>query len=107
MPGKAQPLQCQEGLCPSGFEFADPDVSHGEASCQEPGFFAGSFAEPSVVVSQRLAEFSWQFLQLQVGGQVADVVASQAALGLIVAVERSHLEPCLAFPLTENVEMSL
>lgn len=104
---EAQPLQCQKDSFPSGFEFVEPDVGHEEASCQEPGFFAGSFAEPSAVVSQRLAEFSWQFLQQQVGVQVPDVVASRAALGLIVAVEGSHLGPCLAFPLIEKVEMSL
>lgn len=104
---EAQPLQLQEGSCPSGFEFGDPDEGHVEASFQEPGFFAGSFAEPFAVESLQLAVSSWQFLQRQVGGQVADVEASQAALGSTVAVEGSLLAPSLAFPLTEEVERSL
>lgn len=104
---EVQPLQLQEGSCPSGFVSGDPDAGHVEASCQEAGFFAGSFAEPFAVETLRLVEFSWQFLLQQVEGQVADVVASQAALGSTVAVEGSHLAPCLAFPLTEKVERSL
>lgn len=104
---EVQPLQLQEGSCPSGFVSGDPDAGHVEASCQELGFFAGSFAEPFAVVSLRLVEFSWQFQLQQVEGQVADVAATQAALGSTVAVEGSRLAPFLAFPLTEKVERSL